>query len=177
MVSLTPGVPFFPQQKTGCGVSVLRIMVLEVSTAQVPSLSLLRLCPHPHADCNQYLQGLQLLPSLQEDPAFLVLPERQRRSAQGRPGQGPQPSALESWARPLVHEKDVQNDSIQAPESSWPRLWACLASGSLAHQGPHPMSSWLDLGLELCLCPQVLKAELIFHFRPRGTGRPSAGTP
>lgn len=91
MVSLTSGVPFLPptpQQKTGCVVSVLTIMVLEVSTAQMPSLRLLHLCPHPYSDSNQYLQGLRLLPSLREDPAFLVPPGRQRRSAQGRARSG-----------------------------------------------------------------------------------------
>lgn len=38
---------FLPQQKASCVVSVLRIMVLEVSTTQMPTLRLLHLCPIP----------------------------------------------------------------------------------------------------------------------------------
>lgn len=132
---------FLPQQKTSCVVSVLRIMVLEVSTTQMPTLRLLCLCTHSHADSNEHLQGLQLLPSLREDPAFLVPPGRQRRSAQGRPGQEPQSSALKSWSTPLVHEEDLQSDSIQAPESFWLCFRALLTSGSLTHRGPHAASS------------------------------------
>lgn len=72
LVGLTPGAAFLPP--------VLRAAVLEVSMAQIPRLST---CPHCHADGNPYSQGLQLLPSLREDLAFLVPPGRQRRSAQG----------------------------------------------------------------------------------------------
>lgn len=63
--------------------SMLRAVVLEVSMAQIPRLRLLSTHPQCHADSNPYLQGHQLLPSLREDLAFLVLPERQRKSAQG----------------------------------------------------------------------------------------------
>lgn len=75
LVGLTPGAAFLPP--------VLRAAVLEVSMAQIPRLRLLSTCPHCHADGNPYSQGLQLLPSLREDLAFLVPPGRQRRSAQG----------------------------------------------------------------------------------------------
>lgn len=151
-------------------ISVLKALVLEVSVAQIPSLRLLSICPHGHADSNPYSQGPQLLPSLLEDLAFLVPPGRQRRSAQEGAGQEARPSVLEIWARILGREKDLQRDSIQAPELFWPR--ACLCSGSLP-QVPRAVSPWPDLGLELCLCSQLLKAELVWGSRPRGTGRPS----
>lgn len=78
LVGLIPGASLC-RQKTICVMSELQAVVLEVPIAQAPSLRLLE-------DSNRYSQGLQLLPSLREDLAFLVLPEKQRRPAQRRPG-------------------------------------------------------------------------------------------
>lgn len=166
LVGLTPGAAFLPP--------VLRAAVLEVSMAQIPRLRLLSTCPHCHADGNPHTHRVSSFSLLPGKTWLSSFPLEGRGDQLRGPGQESRPSVLESWARPLRHEKDLQGNSIQVPEFFWPWFWACLGSGSLPGflSLCHP-----SLGPRLCLCPQVLKTEQVWYSRPRETGRPSKEAP
>lgn len=165
-----------PQQKTGCVVSVLRIMFLEFSTALMPSLRLLCLWPHPHVDNTYRVSSFSLLSRKTRLSSFPL--EGRGDQLRGGPVRSHNYLLWKPGQDPLCVKRFFR--VIPSRLQSCPGLgsWTSLASRSLTHQGPHAASSWLALGLELCLCLQVLKAELmICCFRPRGTGRPSRETP